>query len=425
MSEIKTLTINGQTFTVADPDAAHIDDTAVGEKAWSSRRVMAAVEEVDSSAAILCHAQGLAVTLFDASNRPLKGLTLYGKTTQNGTPTPDAPIALKSVGADGNIVVTVAGKNFLNNNCVSVTRNGVTFTVNEDGSIKASGTASQDTYIKVGEAVLESGVKYTLSGCPSGGSTTTYMLYNNSKGIYDLGSGNSFTADGSVYEVWLKIGSGCPTSNLLFKPMLRLADTSAEYEPYQNQILAVATSNGLNGLGEDRDYIDFQKGVSVQRVFTKAFDGTENWTSYYDKMFRLALPFASTANPATAHGRCSHYPTIDHYTAFTNRENAGYLSYDTTGTTLDIVDNINGNGDVAAFKAFLAEQYAAGTPVTVQYTLLEPIETSLTAEELAAYAVLHTNKPNTVVTNDAGAEMALAYVADTKAYIDNKLAQLT
>lgn len=42
MSEIKTLTVNGKTYTVADPDAAHIDDSAVGANAWSSGQIAAA-----------------------------------------------------------------------------------------------------------------------------------------------------------------------------------------------------------------------------------------------------------------------------------------------------------------------------------------------------------------------------------------------
>lgn len=35
MKQIKTLTINGNTYEIADPDAAHIADHTVGEDAWS------------------------------------------------------------------------------------------------------------------------------------------------------------------------------------------------------------------------------------------------------------------------------------------------------------------------------------------------------------------------------------------------------
>ena len=53
--------------------------------------------------------------------------------------------------------------------------------------------------------------------------------------------------------------------------------------------------------------------------------------------------------------------------------------------------------------------------------LVTPIETPLSAEELAAYAAIHTNKPNTTIYNDAGAQMEVSYQADTKMYIDKKI----
>ena len=60
----------------------------------------------------------------------------------------------------------------------------------------------------------------------------------------------------------------------------------------------------------------------------------------------------------------------------------------------------------------------------IQYVLETPVETALSAEELAAYAALHTNYPNTTIFNDAGAGMEVKYVADTKLYIDKKFAEL-
>lgn len=46
MKEMKTLTINGVTFTVADPDAAHIDDAAVSpDTTWSGKKIS---EETDT-----------------------------------------------------------------------------------------------------------------------------------------------------------------------------------------------------------------------------------------------------------------------------------------------------------------------------------------------------------------------------------------
>lgn len=60
----------------------------------------------------------------------------------------------------------------------------------------------------------------------------------------------------------------------------------------------------------------------------------------------------------------------------------------------------------------------------VQYALAEENPIALSEEELAQYAILHTNKPNTTVYNDGGAGLGLEYVADTKLYIDNKFTAL-
>ena len=61
---------------------------------------------------------------------------------------------------------------------------------------------------------------------------------------------------------------------------------------------------------------------------------------------------------------------------------------------------------------------------TVIVCLADPVETSLDEATLAAFRELHSNKPTTNVWNDAGAGMAVEYVADTKLYIDRKLEAL-
>ena len=54
---------------------------------------------------------GEVITITDASNRGFRGLSIYGKTTQNGTPSPEAPVELVSVGNSGSIMVSVTGAN--------------------------------------------------------------------------------------------------------------------------------------------------------------------------------------------------------------------------------------------------------------------------------------------------------------------------
>lgn len=55
-------------------------------------------------------AEGSPISLEDAIDQYLVGLRIFGKTTQAGTPTPDAPVGLKSSVYDGSISVYVDGE---------------------------------------------------------------------------------------------------------------------------------------------------------------------------------------------------------------------------------------------------------------------------------------------------------------------------
>jgi len=83
------------------------------------------------------------------------------------------------------------------------------------------------------------------------------------------------------------------------------------------------------------------------------------------------------------------------------------------------------NNNLEEFKKVLGEY----DPERVKFLVCQDGEDEIEAgsallAELAQYAGQHTNKPSTTVHNDAGAGMKLAYVADTKAYIDKKFNEL-
>lgn len=60
------------------------------------------------AAAIRPTVTGETISVNDSVEWPLQGLTVYGKSTQDGTPTPEAPIPIVSAGNSGTITVTVS-----------------------------------------------------------------------------------------------------------------------------------------------------------------------------------------------------------------------------------------------------------------------------------------------------------------------------
>ena len=89
------------------------------------------------------------------------------------------------------VPVTVEGKNLLENTATSQTINGVTLTVNGDGSVTCNGTANNVVLYEICSFPRFSG-ECILSGCPMTGSQNTYRLqYTNLRDLSykDYGTG--------------------------------------------------------------------------------------------------------------------------------------------------------------------------------------------------------------------------------------------
>lgn len=129
-------------------------------------------------------------------------------------------------------------KNLLKNTAASRTINGVTLTVNEDGSVTLNGTAAATVFFEIRKGMLlETGREYILSGCPVGGSTSSYALLieDSSQGrTWDFGEGIKLTAASTNYDVKIRINANYTAENLTFRPMLRYTEiTDDTYEPYK------------------------------------------------------------------------------------------------------------------------------------------------------------------------------------------------
>lgn len=101
------------------------------------------------------------------------------------------------------------------------TRNGVTFTINSDFSVSANGTATGGNAVLVlsrtGGFSIEEG-NWVLSGCPEGGSGTTYNIAIAGT-VSDTGNTAEFTAVTSKL-VRIYVISGTTADGLIFKPMV-------------------------------------------------------------------------------------------------------------------------------------------------------------------------------------------------------------
>lgn len=149
------------------------------------------------------------------------------------------------------------GKNILPITAVTSTYFGVTFTVNDDGSIVLStdsGGATQDTNIQLNPSfAITDDDEYIYSGCDSG-SATTYALQcyyrdsnNTYKGIKQVLnapiriSTSDFTGATKINTFVLAIKQGTKvTTPITIKPMVRKASIlDSAFEPYHKDVVDV------------------------------------------------------------------------------------------------------------------------------------------------------------------------------------------
>lgn len=140
--------------------------------------------------------------------------------------------------------------NLLQNTATALVASGVTFTVNDDGTITLNGTVTDSGYYfqvfktyNSNKYPLIAGKRYKLSGCPSGGGQGTFRIYLEMHnmaitGTNDTGDGVTFTAPvfDTNFAAYIRVFPGQTFNNKVFKPMITLADMPnsdyAHYVPY-------------------------------------------------------------------------------------------------------------------------------------------------------------------------------------------------
>lgn len=124
------------------------------------------------------------------------------------------------------IMVDQGAKNLLNVfDTQTQTINGITWTINADGTVTANGTATANSFLYLipNNTNIAYGYETHISGCPSGGSSTTYEIQVARTGgttYHDYGDGETIP-DTYVYRYFVCcVRSGQTVSNLVFSPMI-------------------------------------------------------------------------------------------------------------------------------------------------------------------------------------------------------------
>lgn len=375
------------------------------------------------SPSIVCAATGTEISISDSSESAFEGFSVYGKSTQNGTPTPDVPVDIVSIGEDGSIIPYVFGKNLCETTYAASSANfgGLVFSKDLLGvkkgniytiSVELTATAKTKAYWNPSSAIynwkefeVSAGTNryyYTFVALHDGGSTNVTLLTKSD-------TSDSITI--TPAKVQIEIGNSMTTYEAFSKQSLKipLLD-SLRAIPVTDSSLATYTD--ANGQMWCADEIDLERGIYIQRIAKLELTGTEEWGNTSDNEYRANIT-ATLPNTYFEGVWCTHYRQADKEV----RNVHGTIIRGISGYQIFICDTTFGN-DVTAFKSDLAEKYNKGNPVTVYCRRATPIETPLTSEQIAAYKALKTNYPSTTILNDENAFMKVGYRADTKKFVE-------
>ena len=350
-------------------------------------------------------AEGSMILLTDSVQAPLTALTVYGHSTQDGTPSPDNPVPIVSAGS-----VMTTGKNVL--------------PPEHNAEVHMNIPAGTKCFL-------------VTDGTPSNGGNV--LLYDAEGNVYylaiDKGATEGVRPNGATYNVDIVrivngIAPGVNTAMYIGKKL--------PYEPYtggvpgvnpykgeinvsisdgdaQSQILPISIPGGLPGIPVSSggnytdadgqqwicDEVDLKRGKYVQRVYKCVIDDSATISAAIIRGYNRFSISNVPVPIAIGIGYCDHF-VVDKVPINLNNVDERischtngriYLRYDACATVNDL-------------RTWLADN-----PVVYYYPLATPIETDLPAEEIAAYKALHTYSPTTTVSNDAEAWVKVGYKA--------------
>lgn len=324
-------------------------------------------------------------------------------TSAKPTPSPDYPQEIKSAGDDGNVAVSVTGKNLLDISKAKTSSLATSLHCNitpKNGCIKISGNVTKESYISFAPNIIPIGEKVFLFLKTEESTHFRFRIAYQKESeesvsyVYD---GEGFLRENTSYKtlvIQLIVMPGKFDAEVY--PMIT-TEKDATFEPYKGeQLITFSTPNGLPGIPVDSggnytdstgqqwicDEVDLERGVYVQRIYTVDIAELEYSASTILQtvkriFYKISMPSTGTTNK----GYCTRLTYSANYTAdnphfYINEERiVVFIPLDTT---------------------IKPKEYL------VQYVLATPIETPLSETDIAAYRALTTYRGTTILESECG-----------------------
>lgn len=225
-----------------------------------------------------------------------------------------------------------------------------------------------------------------------------------------------------INTFWFYIAEGVSLVNCKLNVMLEQGNTVTEYEPYKLPQTVLLTAdrpltkwdkltkkNGVWGWA----YSSGIYTVTGEEIFYSSnatYKGEETSDAWFDNNEMVQIP-----SPNTQIGYCEQLSfgvsiwseVNDGKIGFAFNRHQIHMRLRNSDTGINAEDTLT---DVSSkIKAYAAQKYQEGNPFIFLYETKEPVFVPLSTSEQEQMNELHTNRPTTALSNDAGCEMVLTY----------------
>lgn len=403
---------------------------------------------------------GNQILIIDGAESEIIDFKAYGRSTQDGIPTPDIPVDIVSVGENGTLDIKITGKNLFDETLrFGRTAVGITTNVNSKKNGVINGTLTQNSSIlnwhttapidilglSVGQSLTISYKRVSGTYTPNNTNTNAkfycdlldenktainkYQLFvctlNNNEGKVIFTMTQQMKDDNVSYlypQIWAYLND--KFDNLEIQIQVEHGTNVTEYEPHKESSISIPLTEPLRSVGDVRDEIACVDGIwgVIRKIGTSIFDGVNNKCNAvgtgglnhpYGISFTSSNGYNDIDNKAVKIVSGNHRDLISDYFsrdkvvyyADTTTQDLGSGIYRTAnGVWLSITRKIADDNNITSVDAF--NTWLKNNNVDVQYVLAEEVFEPFDDQELIRIRLYNNT---TYITNSDNAEMWVEY----------------
>ena len=343
-----------------------------------------------------------------------------------------------------NVTIKRCGENILKTDGAeehNKVMNGITYERLENGGIHLYGTTTGRTYYRIAKTYVKiykpiPAGEYTFCPyCKFPDGVKIYFLVNDiaSGSLFSIGPGDKVKSvtrkisnNVETIDAYIVIDEAGKTIDTVVYPMLAVGSICpSAYATYTEQRICAELSEETSYGGT----LDVISGIGTADWTVRTLDGTEVWNTWgVDNITKGITGFYTYVvdnydYAYTSDAYASHtISTAESWGGgaigfgFANENSVRYFFVSVYN---ELLDNTESNEKaIESWKAYLAEQYTAGTPMQIAYKLAEPVSFQVETEQIPALKGINNILTDADTVTVSGRE-------DPVHYVDKKFAELS